>query len=49
MISVLRDKGPMSLSTLGGIVKRPPGAPNVKKFLGDNTALNINGDSVSLA
>ena len=49
VISVLKDKGPMSLSTLGGIVKRPPGAPKMKKFLEDNTAFKINGDSVSLA
>ena len=49
MISVLKDKGPLSLSALGGIVKRPPGAPKMKKFLEDNTAFKITGDSVSLA
>lgn len=50
VISVLKDKGPLSLSALGGIVKRPPGAPKMKKFLEDNTTVfKITGDSVSLA
>ena len=48
LISVLKDKGPTNLSTLGGLVKRPAGIPKMKKFLEDNTAFKINGDSVSL-
>ena len=49
LISALKDKGPMSLSALGGVVKRPSGAPKMKKFLEDSTAFKISGDSVSLA
>ena len=50
LTETLRSKGSMSISALGGIVKRPAGIPKFKKFLEESGAFKIDGSlNVSLA
>ena len=50
LIETLRSKGSMSISALGGIVKRPAGIPKFKKFLDESGAFKVDGSlNVSLA
>ena len=51
IVNALKNKGPMPLSQLGGLIKRPAGAPKLKKILEDNAAVfKIDGSlNVSLA